>query len=216
MAKKKATVKKAVGRDADATTYSTRLRPDEGKTVDAAARLLNLSTAKFLREAILARSKDLLIARSGRNRTALENLASEVRSHLTNPSVRLKGYFDQQLIETECSYYDLIEFLERDSESGIFVLAFNDEFSHGRLQELCYEHGGEPWDCAGLVRPHSVELIPMSADRLRELRQALDMAGSEFACILSEELSEMKPGRIFFSPAIDESMLLNDSSNDAE
>ncbi len=90
MAKKNPTASRAP-KSADATKstgYTTRLSTEQGRVVEEAARLLDVTPAKFIRDAALGRALEVVNSQ-GENAVALRRIAEQLADRVLNPTIRL-------------------------------------------------------------------------------------------------------------------------------
>lgn len=176
-----------------ATSYSTRLTPQQRRVIDEAATQSGCSAAKFIRESAVSRAVEVLNAGED-SHSVLRRLAALVSEQLHNPGIRehwRQGPHDEEGTTDADWRWDSLTGYDRGAEKR-----HNDEM---------LSHAGFTLD--------SVMPLRLPDNDLGEIRKALDHAGSEFLKMLLETWDNPRRNDVSFEPKLSKRGLLTDDED---
>ena len=180
------------------TSYSTRFDPRHRELIEEAAKLLNVTPAKLIRESAVARAAHVVNA-AGNARYHLRQIAVAVADQILNPSVE----------------YDEVKYGElSDNPSSQCVRL--DYYDSGRMADrIAEEEAARQAPFEGLtvtsirpVRPHGAVLD--------QIKSALETSGTEFLKLLLDEWNARQSSSTKYEPRVKPESLIGGDEGDGE
>lgn len=182
-----------------ASGYTVRMDAEDGADVEAAAKVLNMTTAKFMREAVVAKSRDVLNSQD-RNAVAMRRIAGLLSEYLIDPSIRVIGDLDGERVESTL-HFEYDRAVRRDEPSTNFKqIVFWDFYQSDEGNAVGERVEVDAGDCANKTDIRDVRMCRMSDSDLDDVVRMLHDSGSEFVRILLEELTARKTGKPSYRP----------------
>lgn len=208
------------------TGYTTRLNDEQARVVEDAAKILNVTTAKFIRDAAIARASEVVNSQ-GRNALALRQFAVQMATQLMDPLLEVTGLAEhdmnankpgflvrgaarrssiEELRQMWLGEYDMTQWGCRPLHAVAFAAGSIDAQSQIRLGM----DGNDDFEIAQAIEV--VDVMPSSIDNVEQIRDALKSAPSVLGHYLWQELDAQGSTEIRYKPVVHpDSMLSGDS-----
>lgn len=208
------------------TGYTTRLNDEQARVVEDAARILNVTAAKFIRDAAIARASEVVNSQ-GRNALALRQLAVQIARQLADPNLSVIGVTKESpytkmpgmtvkgsarrsalksLHEEWSGEYDTTE----EGCRPLHVVAFMGSSLDALTQMQLGMDGNDDFDIAQAIEV--VDVMPSAIENVQQIRDALQSAPAVLGHYLWQELDAQGSTEIQYKPVVHPDQMLSGDS----